>query len=40
MNALIFSYEDYAAQPELLMERLRAIHNMLPQKSKRGIFSE
>ena len=39
-NALIFSYEDYAAQPELLMERLRAIHNMLPQKSKRGIFSE
>ena len=39
-NALIFSYEDYAAQPELLMERLRAIHNMLPQKSKRGIFSK
>ena len=39
-NALIFSYEDYAAQPELLMERLRAIHNMLPQKSKRGIFIE
>ena len=39
-NALIFSYEDYAAQPELLMERLQAIHNMLPQKSKSGIFSE
>ena len=39
-NALIFSYEDYAAQPELLMERLRAIHNMLPQKSKSSIFSE
>jgi hypothetical protein len=39
-NALIFSYEDYAAQPELLMERLRAIHNMLPQKTKSGIFSE
>ena len=28
------------AQAELLMERLRAIHNMLPQKSKSGIFSE
>ena len=39
-NALIFSYEDYAKQPELLMERLRAIHNMLPKKSKSGIFSE
>ena len=39
-NALIFSYEDYAEQPELLMERLQAIHNMLPQKSKSGIFSE
>lgn len=39
-NALIFSCEDYAAQPELLMERLRAIHNMLPKKYKYGIFSE
>ncbi len=40
-NALIFSYEDYAAQPEIVMERLKEIHNMLPKKyNKYGIFSE
>ena len=39
-NALIFSYEDYAAQPEVVMEHLRAIHNMLPSKVKHGVFSE
>ena len=39
-NALIFSYEDYAAQPELVMERLTEIRNLLPKKSKSGVFGE
>lgn len=39
-NALVFAYEDYAAQPEVVMEHLLAIHNMLPSKVKHGVFSE
>lgn len=39
-NTLIFSYEDYAAQPELVMERLTEIRNLLPKKSKSGVFGE